>query len=232
VLGKDPEKRNRLANVMLTLAECVRFAAVLIGPFMPSTPDRIYRQLGVTDDSLKSWDSLKTFGLLPAGTRVCKGDALFPRIDVNRELEALSGGKEAGAESGAGKKQPEKEQKAEKKHEEPEYPEEVSIDDFFKCKLQVGRVLACEKVEKSNKLLKFRLSFGKDGERTILSGIAKYYPQPEELIGKQLIVLANLAPRKMMGVESQGMILSALDGQGNLRLLSVDEGAEDGAIVG
>ncbi|MBR3098581.1 MAG: methionine--tRNA ligase [Clostridia bacterium] len=231
VLGKDPEKRDRLANVMLTLAECVRFAAVLIGPFMPSTPDRIYQQLGVTDDSLKSWDSLKTFGLLPAGTRVCKGDALFPRIDVNRELEALSGGKEAGAESGAGKKQPEKEQKAEKKHEEPEYPEEVSIDDFFKCKLQVGRVLACEKVEKSNKLLKFRLSFGKDGERTILSGIAKYYT-PEELVGRQVVAITNLAPRKIAGIESQGMILSALDSEDNLTLVGVHADTEDGAIIG
>ena len=231
VLGKDPEKRDRLANVMLTLAECVRFAAVLIGPFMPSTPDRIYQQLGVTDAGLKSWDSLKTFGLLPAGTRVCKGDALFPRIDVNRELEALSGGKEATEESGAGEKQPKKEQKAEKKHEEPEYPEEVSIDDFFKCKLQVGRVLACEKVEKSNKLLKFRLSFGKDGERTILSGIAKYY-SPEELVGRQVVAITNLAPRKIAGIESQGMILSALDSEDNLTLVGVHADTEDGAIIG
>ena len=231
VLGKDPEKRDRLANVMLTLAECVRFAAVLIGPFMPSTPDRIYQQLGVTDAGLKSWDSLKTFGLLPAGTRVCKGDALFPRIDVNRELEALSGGKEATEESGAGEKQPKKEQKAEKKHEEPEYPEEVSIDDFFKCKLQVGRVLACEKVEKSNKLLKFRLSFGKDGERTILSGIAKYYT-PEELVGRQVVAITNLAPRKIAGIESQGMILSALDSEDNLTLVGVHADTEDGAIIG
>ena len=231
VLGKDPEKKDRLANVMLTLAECVRFAAVLIGPFMPSTPDRIFTQLGVTDESLKSWDSLKTFGLLPAGTKVCKGDALFPRIDVNKELEALSGGKEEKKEAKAEEKQQKKEQKAEKKHEEPEFPAEISIDDFFKCKIQVARVLACEKVEKSSKLLKFRLGLGKDGERTVVSGIQKWY-DPETLVGTQVAVIANLKPAKLAGIESQGMILSAMDDSGNLRLVSVGEGVEDGAIIG
>ena len=100
MLGKDPEKKDRLANVMLTLAECVRFAAVLIGPFMPSTPARIFEQLGVTDENLKTWGSLQAFGKIPAGTRVHKGDALFPRIDVMKELEALSGGKEADSTAG------------------------------------------------------------------------------------------------------------------------------------
>ena len=231
VLGKDPEKKDRLANVMLTLAECVRFAAVLIGPFMPSTPNRIFTQLGVTDESLKSWDSLKSFGMLPAGTKVCKGDALFPRIDVNKELEALSGGKEEKKEAKAEEKQQKKEQKAEKKHAEPEFPAEISIDDFFKCKIQVARVLACEKVEKSSKLLKFRLGLGKDGERTVVSGIQKWY-DPETLVGTQVAVIANLKPAKLAGIESQGMILSAMDDSGNLRLVSVGEGVEDGALIG
>ena len=231
VLGKDPEKKDRLANVMLTLAECVRFAAVLIGPFMPSTPDRIFTQLGVTDESLKSWDSLKSFGMLPAGTKVCKGDALFPRIDVNKELEALSGSKEEKKEAKAEEKQQKKEQKAEKKHAEPEFPAEISIDDFFKCKIQVARVLACERVEKSSKLLKFRLGLGKDGERTVVSGIQKWY-DPETLVGTQVAVIANLKPAKLAGIESQGMILSAMDDSGNLRLVSVGEGVEDGAIIG
>ncbi len=231
VLGKDPEKKDRLANVMLTLAECVRFAAVLIGPFMPSTPDRIFTQLGVTDESLKSWDSLKSFGMLPAGTKVCKGDALFPRIDVIKELEALSGSKEEKKEAKAEEKQQKKEQKAEKKHAEPEFPAEISIDDFFKCKIQVARVLACERVEKSSKLLKFRLGLGKDGERTVVSGIQKWY-DPETLVGTQVAVIANLKPAKLAGIESQGMILSAMDDNGNLRLVSVGEGVEDGAIIG
>jgi methionyl-tRNA synthetase len=231
ILGKDPEKKDRLANVMLTLAECVRFAAVLIGPFMPSTPARIFEQLGVKDETLKSWDSLKTFGLLPAGTKVTKGEALFPRIDVNKELEALSSGKEAKKEAKAEEKQQKKEQKAEKKHEEPEYPAEISIDDFFKCKIQVARVLACEKVEKSSKLLKFRLGLGKDGERTVVSGIQKYY-EPETLVDTQVAVITNLKTAKLAGIESQGMILSAMDDSGNLRLVSVGEGVEDGAIIG
>ena len=231
VLGKDPEKKDRLANVMLTLAECVRFAAVLIGPFMPSTPARIFAQLGVTDDSLKTWDSLKAFGLLPAGTKVQKGEALFPRIDVNKELEALAGGKEEKKAAKAEEKQQKKEQKAEKKHEEPEYPAEIDINDFFKCKIQVARVLACEKVEKSTKLLKFRLGLGKDGERTVVSGIQKWY-EPETLVGTQVAVITNLKPAKLAGIESQGMILSALDDNGNLRLVSVGEGVEDGALIG
>ena len=231
VLGKDPEKKDRLANVMLTLAECVRFAAVLIGPFMPSTPARIFAQLGVTDDSLKTWDSLKAFGLLPAGTKVQKGEALFPRIDVNKELEALAGGKEEKKAAKAEEKQQKKEQKAEKKHEEPEYPAEIDINDFFKCKIQVARVLACEKVEKSTKLLKFRLGLGKDGERTVVSGIQKWY-EPETLVGTRVAVITNLKPAKLAGIESQGMILSALDDNGNLRLVSVGEGVEDGALIG
>ena len=238
VLGKDPEKRGRLQNVMRTLAECVRYTAVLIGPFMPSTPERIFAQLGIGDEQLKTWDSLKAFGKLPAGIRVHKGEALFPRIDVNKELEALSGGKEEKKEDKAAEKQQKKEQKAEKKaekkenkHEEPEYPAEISIDDFFKCKIQVARVLACEKVEKSSKLLKFRLGLGADGERTVVSGIQKWYA-PETLVGTQVAVITNLKTAKLAGIESQGMILSAMDQAGNLRLMTVGEGVEDGAIIG
>ena len=232
VLGKDPEKKDRLANVMLTLAECVRFAAVLIGPFMPGTPARIFTQLGIETEELTSWDSLKTFGLLPAGMQVKKGEALFPRIDVNKELEALSGdGKEQKKEDKAAEKQEKKEKKAEKKHEEPEYPAEIAVDDFFKCKIQAARVLACEKVEKSSKLLKFRLGLGDDGERTVVSGIQKWY-EPETLVGRQVAVITNLKTAKLAGIESQGMILSAMDKNGNLRLVSIEEGVEDGAIIG
>ena len=231
VLGKDPEKKDRLANVMLTLAECVRFAAVLTGPFMPSTPARIFSQLGIGDESLKSWESLKTFGLLPAGTKVCKGEALFPRIDVNKELEALAGGKEEKKETKDQEKARKAEKKDEKKHEEPEYPAEIDISEFSRCKIQVARVLDCEKVEKSSKLLKFRLGLGKDGERTVVSGIQKWY-EPDQLVGTQVAVITNLKTAKLAGIESQGMILSALDDSGNLRLVSVGEGVEDGAIIG
>jgi len=235
VLGRDPEKKGLLGNVLRTLAECVRFVAVLIAPVMPSTPARIFAQMGIAEE-LRSWDSLQRFGMIPAGAKVSKGEALFPRIDVNKELEALSGGekKEEAAQEKAAKKEAkaaEKAAKKEAKHEEPEFPEEISIDTFGQCKIQVARVLECSKVEKSSKLLQFRLSFGPDGERTILSGIAKYYA-PEDLVGRQVVAITNLAPRKIAGIESQGMILSALDDAGALRLLSVGEGVADGAIVG
>ena len=235
VLGKDPEKKDRLANVLLTLAECVRFVAVLIRPFMPSTPARIFEQLGVQDDRLKSWDSLSSFGLLPSGIKVCKGEALFPRIDVKKELETLSGKEEKKEEKPA--PQPEKkEQKPEKKEKKKiEIPEGcIGFDDFEKIKLRVARVITCERVEKSEKLLKFLLSLG-DEERTVLSGIAKFH-DPEDLVGQKLILLANLAPRKIMGIESQGMLLSAVkkneDGSETLRLLTADPIMPDGAEIG
>ena len=231
VLGKDPEKKDRLANVMRNLAECVRFAAVLIGPFMPSTPERIFAQLGVEDPEQKTWESLQAFGGIAAGTKVHKGDALFPRIDVNKELEALAEPAQAEKKEEKAAEKQEKKEKKESKHDEPEYPAEIAIDDFFKCKIQVARVLACEKVEKSSKLLKFRLGLGKDGERTVVSGIQKWY-DPETLVGTQVAVITNLKPAKLAGIESQGMILSALDDNGNLRLVTVGEGVEDGALIG
>ena len=231
VLGKDEAKKDRLANVLLTLAECVRFVAVLIAPFMPATPARIFAQLGVTDEALKTWDSLKCWGALPAGIKVCKGEALFPRIDVGKELEILNPGEKEEA------KQEKKDQKAEKKEKKKEekIPEGcIGFGDFEKVKMRVARVVECERVEKSDKLLKFRLSLG-DEERTVLSGIAKFH-NPEDLIGKKLVLLANLAPRKIMGIESQGMLLSAVakndDGTETLRLLTADPVMPDGAEIG
>lgn len=228
VLGKDESRKARLGTVLYTLAECVRRVAVMISFVMPRTPERIFAQIGVTDPGLKTWDSIcAPFGGLPMDTKVCKGAALFPRLDIAKELERDQPKAEEAPKEAS---KPKKEEKA-KKHETPEFPAEIAFDDFCKCKMQVARVLECKKVEKSNKLLQFRLSFGKDGERTILSGIAKYY-QPEELVGKQVVAIVNLAPRKIAGIESQGMILSAVDDKDNLRLMSVGEGVEDGAIIG
>ena len=238
VLCKDEAKRGRLANVMNMLAECVRFVAVLTGPFMPKQPERIFAQLGVADEALKTWASLAAFGALPAGTRVQKGEALFPRIDVKKELQALNPEenpaekKEEKAQEKQAKKQDKQQEKQAKKQELPEGC--ISFGDFEKIKLRVARVVECERVEKSEKLLKFRLSLG-DEERTVLSGIAKFHT-PEELIGKKLILLANLAPRKIMGIESQGMLLSAVraneDGSETLRLLTADPIMPDGAEIG
>ncbi len=228
VLGRDPEKKEELAAVLLTLAECVRFVAVLIQPFMPNTPARIFEQLGVADEGLRTWASLSSFGRLPAGTKVQKGEALFPRIDVKKELEALSG------QAGAKAAQPKAAEKAEKKAEKAEKPRAekkpaeipegcVTIDAFEKLSFRTAKVLACTKVEKSEKLLSFTLDLGNE-QRTVLSGIAKAYPDPAVLVGKTLVLFANLAPRKIMGTLSQGMLLSALDEQtGALRLLTVDD---------
>ncbi len=226
VLGRGEEGKPRLNTVMYTLAECVRRVAVMVGFVMPRTPERIYAQLGVTDEALKTWDSLmKPFAVLPAGIQVHKGEALFPRLDVQKEIE-----RDDPPEQPAPKAE-KKEKKAEKKHADPEYPAEIAIDDFFKCKLQAARVIACEKVEKSQKLLKFTLSLGKDGQRTVISGIAKHY-DPATLVGRQVVVITNLKPAKLAGIESQGMILSAMDEAGNLKLVSVEDGVEDGALIG
>ncbi|MBQ7520293.1 MAG: methionine--tRNA ligase subunit beta, partial [Clostridia bacterium] len=230
VLGRDPEKQGRLGNVLLTLAECIRFVAVLIGPVMPHTPARIFEQLGVSDPMLMTWESLSSFGKLPAGTKVCKGEALFPRLDVKKELEALAPRKEEKKPEPAPKKE---EKKEPKKVEIPEGC--VSIDEFFRCKLRVAKVLSCEAVKKSDKLLKFDLDLGKGEHRTILSGIRKFY-EPEQLLGKNLVIIANLPPRKMMGIESNGMILSAVeekeDGSEYLRVLTVEGDIAPGSEVG
>lgn len=230
VLGRDPEKQGRLGNVLLTLAECIRFVAVLIGPVMPHTPARIFEQLGVTDPMLMTWESLDSFGRLPAGTKVCKGEALFPRLDVKKELEALVPKKEEKKPDPAPKKE---EKKEPKKVEIPEGC--VSIDEFFRCKLRVAKVLSCEAVKKSDKLLKFELDLGNGERRVILSGIHKFY-EPEQLLGRNLVIIANLPPRKMMGIESNGMILSAVeekeDGSEYLRVLTVDGDIAPGSEVG
>ena len=227
VLGREEAGKPRLRTVLYTLAECVRRVAALIGFVMPRTPARIYEQLGVSDPALMDWASLqKSFGVLPAGLKVHKGEALFPRLDIQKELERDTPKNDTSKAEKQPAKQPEK-----KKHAEPEYPAEIEIDDFFKCKLQVARVMACEKVEKSKKLLKFQLSLGKDGTRTVVSGIAQYYT-PEELVGRQVVLISNLKTAKLAGIESQGMILSAVDAEDHLKLVSVQEGVEDGAIIG
>lgn len=226
ILGKKEESKARLQTVLYVLAESLRYFAVLISPVMPSTPDRIYAQLGLTDARMMTWDSLLSFGGLPQGIKVSKAEALFPRLDISVELEALSKARaEANAQAPVSGEKPPAEQKP--PEEKPGMDEPgaaakpaVSIDDFSKLDLRVADVIACETVEKSDKLLKFTLSLG--GEtRTVLSGIARHYA-PQDLVGKQVILLANLAPRKIRGILSEGMILSAEDiNDKSLRLLSV-----------
>ena len=234
ILGKQEESAERLNTVLYTLAECVRRVAVMVGFVMPRTPERIFAQIGVTDPGLKTWESLnRNFTAMPQGLKVHKGEALFPRLDIQKEIERDGGAEEekSAKEEKKEQKKQDKKEKKDKKKEEPEYPAEISIDEFFRCKIQAARVTDCRKVENSQKLLQFTLSLGEDGERTVLSGIQKYY-DPETLKGKQVAVITNLKPAKLAGIESQGMILSAMDKEGNLRLVTVEEGVADGAIIG
>ncbi len=212
--------------MLYVLLECARIVAVLIAPTMPRTPERIFAQIGVQDDALKTWESVKTFGGVVPGSKVHKGEALFPRIDVAKELELLEAEKQAAAA---------------KKEELPAPADEektvftqrdlCQFEDFEKIQLVVAKVLKCEKVPKADKLLMSTLKVG-DTERVVVSGIAKFYT-PEEMVGKKVVLLANLAPRKIRGIESHGMLLCAANADDSkLSLLTVDSDMEDGCEIG
>ena len=217
-LAKEAHQRGRLARVLYTLAESIRFLAVLISPVMTDAPVKIREQLGVGEGALGTWESLSAFGALPEGAKVKKGDALFPRIDIDAELarsEAEMAAAKAAAQAAAPKASSKK---------EAALPAEVTIDLFEQMDLRVARVLACQKVEGADKLLQFRLDVG-GRERTVLSGIAQYY-DPASLVGRSVVLIANLKPVKIRGILSEGMLLSAEDETGRLKLLTVDGGEE------
>ena len=227
VLGKSDEGKPRLQTVMYVLAECIRAIAVYIGPTMPSTPERVWAQLGVADEALKTWDSVQSFGKLVPGTVVKKGEALFPRVDVKKELEAMA------AEADKAQKKEEKaEKKAEKKAESKPADDGIAtFDDFMKIKLIAAKVVACERVPKSDKLLKETLDVGNGQTKTVCSGIAKHYA-PEDMVGKTVVLVNNFAPRKMAGQVSEGMLLCAEDPDGSVRLLTVDGDVAPGSEIG
>ena len=199
-LAKDEANRPRLARVLYNLLEAVRLAGGLLSPFMPETAAEILRRLG---NPPADWDSLGRWGLLPEQAQVESGPALFPRIDLDKELAELENATAAPAAEPL-----------------PEPLPEIAFDTFAQVEMTVVKVLACEKVKKSEKLLKFTLDDGTGTPRQILSGIAKYYT-PEELVGKTLVAVTNLAPRKMMGQLSCGMLLSAERGE-QLHLVMLD----------
>jgi methionyl-tRNA synthetase (EC 6.1.1.10) len=174
---------------------------------MPNTPIKIYEQLGIGDD-LRTWDSLK-FGLLKSGTKVKRGENIFPRIDVEKELK-------------------EDEKESSKKVDVKEETNYIKIDDFAKIDLRVAEVLEAEKVEGTDKLLKLKLKVG-DEVRQVVSGLALHY-KPEELVGKKLVLVANLEPKKLRGIESHGMILAASN-EDKLTVVTVDKDIESGAKV-
>lgn len=197
VLGKDPAKKDRLATVLYNLLEGIRVCAVLLTPFMPDTVVKIFDQIGAPEDA-RVYETADKFGVLPANVTVHRGETLFPRIDAQKELAELE------AEEKAAKTSATEEKKEEK--EEIVLEPEIGIEDFGKVELRVAKILSCEKVPKAKKLYKIQLDDGMGG-RQIVSGIAQYYT-PEELIGKKIIVVANLKPAKLCGVESKGMLLA------------------------
>ena len=219
LLAKDEANKARLGTVLYNLAECLRIIGVALQPFLTRTSPKIFAQLGITDEALMSFDSIHTFGLLPVGQKVIKGEALFPRIDMKKELEYLNSLMPAKEEA----PKAEAKEEAPKAEEAPELPEmlpEIGYDDFSKLDLRLAKVVACEEVPKSKKLLKFTLDLGTE-QRTVLSGIKKWF-SPDQLVGKTVVVVANLAPKMMCGIESHGMILCASDaGDVNLSPLTV-----------
>ena len=207
-LAKDESQKDTLAKVMYNLAEAIRFIASLISPFMPETGEKIATQMSY--DSL-DFDSL-TFGTLKTGVKIGEATPLFARIDAEKKIAELE------AEFAV----------PEEKIEIEPYAENIEFEKFLELDIRVGKVLECENVPKSNKLLRFTLEVGSD-TRQILSGIAKYY-KPEDLIGKNLLFIANLPPRKMMGYESCGMILSA-EHDGKLVVTTVESDIQSGAKI-
>ncbi|MCT4619479.1 MAG: methionine--tRNA ligase [Marinisporobacter sp.] len=213
VLAKDEAEKEKLNTVLYHLAESIRIISVLILPFMHTTSKKIWAQLGVEEGKGTAWEDTFTFGKLVSGGKVEKQAALFPRIDIPKELEAL--------EATNKKEDPKKEEKKEM----PQKPE-ITIDDFDKVDLKVGQILECKKHPKADKLLVSQVKIGTE-VRQIVSGIAKHY-KPEELVGRKVIVVTNLKPIKLRGEESRGMILAAGDGK-ELTLVTAD--IEDGAQV-
>ena len=212
VLGKDPAKKDRLATVLYNLLEGIRVCAVLLTPFMPDTVVKIFDQIGAPEDA-RVYETADKFGVLPANVTVHRGETLFPRIDAKKELAELEAEEKAA-------KTPAAEEKKEEKEEIVLEPE-IGIEDFGKVELRVAKILSCEKVPKAKKLYKIQLDDGMGG-RQIVSGIAQYYT-PEELIGKKIIVVANLKPAKLCGVESNGMLLAGNREDGSACVTFIDD---------
>ena len=211
ILAKSEDGKVRLATVMYNLCEAIRYVATTLRPFLTKTPDKIFAKLGIEDEALKSFDSLSTFGATKVGTKVDKGEALFVRYDLNKELAYMDGIIEEQMKQAKAKE--------EKQVENAVTIQEIGIEEFEKVQLKVGTIVECEKVPKADKLLCSKVDLGEGSPRTIVSGIAKYY-NPEEMVGKQVVVVTNLKPVKLRGIESQGMVLCASDDEGNLTLIS------------
>lgn len=226
VLAKDEERQAELNSVMVHLAESLRIAAILLQPIMTETPKKIFQQLGLDAETMELKDL--HFGEFPRNTKVvAKGTPIFPRLDQEVEVAYIQKKMTEGVSN------PEEAVKW-----EPEETELISVkdkqikyDDFDKVELKVAEVIDCQKVKGADKLLQFRLNAGDSQDRQILSGIAEFYPDPKALIGKKVVIVANLKPRKMRGQISQGMILSAEDEKGNLAIVEAPKQMPNGSVI-
>lgn len=219
-LAKDPEQKLELANVMGHLAESLRIVAILLQPMLTHAPKQIFDQLGLNEAELQ--ESNPIFGQFPADRHVVKkGTPIFPRLDRDEEIAYIKG-------------EMAKEQKpaAEVEPQAKEHKKEIAFDDFDHVEITVGEILAAEKVKKADKLLKFQLDFGHGEKRQILSGIAEFYPDFEQLVGKKVLAVTNLKPRKIRGEISNGMLLSSEDDEGHVKLAIVGPEHENGSLIG
>ena len=218
-LGKDESKRVRLATVLYNLLETIRVCTALLQPVMPESCGKIFAKIGA-DDAARTWDNANVWGVLPAEAQVSKGENLFPRVDVEATLEKLNAMQEA-----------QKKAALPAVEVEPFAAEDVDFDTFLKSDFRAVKIKSCEAVKKSDKLLKFTLDDGSGTDRIIVSGIHHYY-EPEQLIGKTAVAIVNLPPRKMMGIPSCGMLLSAVHkekGEEKLHLMLIDDSVPAGA---
>lgn len=216
VLGKNPEKKARLATVLYNLLECIRISSALLSSFMPSTMPKVWEQIGAEEEHV-SYDNMNKFNVLPVDVKVKRGDIIFPRIDIDKEIEALNSIIKNN------------ETVKEENNIEP-IEKNISFDDFMKVDMRVGEIVECEKVKKSDKLLHLKINDGFSG-RQIVSGIAKSY-KPEDLIGKKVFFVANLEPRKICGIESQGMIVAAENENKEVVISFADSNLKPGTRLG
>lgn len=219
VLAKDGANKPRLAAVLYNLLESIRISTSLLSAFMPSTMPKVWEQIGATADDV-SYENAAKFGVLPQNITVHKGDIIFPRIDVDKEIEELNALIKAQADKAKAALED-----ADGANLEP-LADIIGIDDFFKADLRIAEVKSCEKIPKAKKLLKLMLNDG-FGERQVVSGIAKWYA-PDDLIGKKVILVANLSPAKLCGVESNGMIVAASVGE-DAKVIFVDKDIPNGS---
>jgi methionyl-tRNA synthetase len=217
-LAKDPADKPRLGTVIYNLFESIRFIAVMLQPFMPRSPKSVFEQIGLREKAdLQSWASLKQWGAIAAETKVERGDDLFPRLNLQAEIREMQGGKPTDDQQIGQQTTADNEGL-------------ISIDQFQQVDLRVALIEAAERIPKSDKLLKIEVLLDEDEKRQVVAGIAEHY-EPDQLIGKKVLFVANLKPVKLRGVQSQGMLLAATTADGKLSLTGLDRDMPAGSRI-